>query len=68
MPACSKIIGFVSLLIVSYLLLQEHTQTAGELDRLYQLLEELSEPKMWFDGCSRVLQYCVQHNHSEYAN
>lgn len=45
----------------------EHTQTEGELDRLYQLLEELSEPNMWFDGCSRVLQYCVQHNHSDAA-
>lgn len=45
----------------------EHTQTEGELDRLYQLLEELSEPNMWFDGCSRVLQYCVQHNHPDAA-
>ncbi|CAM0947167.1 unnamed protein product [Alopecurus aequalis] len=45
----------------------EHTQTEGELDRLYQLLEEVSEPSMWFDGCSRVLQYCVQHNHSDAA-
>lgn len=45
----------------------EHTQTEGKLDRLYQLLEDLSEPSSWFDGCSRVLLYCVQHNHPDAA-
>ncbi|KAE8779586.1 pentatricopeptide repeat-containing protein [Hordeum vulgare] len=45
----------------------EHTQAEDQLDRLYQLLEEVSEPGMWFDGCGRVLQYCVQHNHSDAA-
>ncbi|XP_048534293.1 pentatricopeptide repeat-containing protein At4g04790, mitochondrial-like [Triticum urartu] len=45
----------------------EHTQTEDQLDRLYQLLEEVSDPGMWFDGCGRVLQYCVQHNHPDAA-
>uniref|UniRef100_J3L9D1 PROP1-like PPR domain-containing protein n=2 Tax=Oryza brachyantha TaxID=4533 RepID=J3L9D1_ORYBR len=45
----------------------ENTQTKGELDRLYQLLEELSDSTFWFDGCSRVLLYCVQHNHPNAA-
>lgn len=45
----------------------EHIQTKGELDRLYQLLEELSDSSSWFDGCSRVLLYCVQHNHPDAA-
>uniref|UniRef100_A0A0D9VBU8 Pentacotripeptide-repeat region of PRORP domain-containing protein n=1 Tax=Leersia perrieri TaxID=77586 RepID=A0A0D9VBU8_9ORYZ len=45
----------------------ENTQTKGELDRLYQLLEELSDSSIWFDGCSRVLMYCVQHNHPNAA-
>ncbi|KAM3296085.1 hypothetical protein ACQJBY_038435 [Aegilops geniculata] len=45
----------------------EHTETEDQLDRLYQLLEEVNEPGMWFDGCGRVLQYCVQHNHPDAA-
>ncbi|KAL5207009.1 hypothetical protein ABZP36_031444 [Zizania latifolia] len=45
----------------------ENIQTKGELDRLYQLLEELTDSSFWFDGCSRVLLYCVQHNHPNAA-
>ncbi|KAF0925028.1 hypothetical protein E2562_015336 [Oryza meyeriana var. granulata] len=45
----------------------ENTQTKGQLDRLYQLLEELSDSSIWFDGCSRVLLYCVRHNHPNAA-
>ncbi|BAH91516.1 Os02g0132600 [Oryza sativa Japonica Group] len=51
----------------SAIALIENTQTKGELDRLYQLLEELGDSNMWFDGCSRVLLYCVQHNHPNAA-
>ncbi|KAG8058049.1 hypothetical protein GUJ93_ZPchr0002g24635 [Zizania palustris] len=45
----------------------ENIQTKGELDRLYQLIEELTDSSFWFDGCSRVLLYCVQHNHPNAA-
>ncbi|KAL6888546.1 hypothetical protein ACP4OV_009572 [Aristida adscensionis] len=41
----------------------EYTRTEGELDRMYQLLEELNDSSSWFEGCNRVLTYCVQHNY-----
>ncbi|KAL6629199.1 hypothetical protein ACP70R_028964 [Stipagrostis hirtigluma subsp. patula] len=45
----------------------EHIRTEGELDRMYQLLEELNDSHSWFEGCSRVLLYCVQHNYLDAA-
>ncbi|KAF5199267.1 Pentatricopeptide repeat-containing protein [Thalictrum thalictroides] len=41
----------------------EHLQFEGELNRLLQLLEELKDPDFWFDGCERVVIYCVRHKH-----
>ncbi|KAG0499445.1 hypothetical protein HPP92_004136 [Vanilla planifolia] len=40
----------------------EHLQAEGNLDRLLQLLGELDDSSYWFDGCSRVVLYCVQWN------
>nr|UPT48575.1 pentatricopeptide repeat protein AaPPR351 [Agave angustifolia] len=40
----------------------EHIKSEGELNRLLQLLEELNGSSIWFDGCSRVVLYCVQYN------
>ncbi|KAG6526381.1 hypothetical protein ZIOFF_016364 [Zingiber officinale] len=47
--------------------LLEHLQTEGELDRLLQLLEELKDSNSWFDGCSRVILYCIQYNLTGYS-
>ncbi|XP_010240953.1 PREDICTED: pentatricopeptide repeat-containing protein At4g04790, mitochondrial-like [Nelumbo nucifera] len=41
----------------------EHTRSEGELNRLLQLLGELTDPGYWFDGCSRIILYCIRHNH-----
>ncbi|KAL3508535.1 hypothetical protein ACH5RR_027936 [Cinchona calisaya] len=41
----------------------EHLQLEGELNRLLRLLEELDDPHYWFDGCFRVVSYCVRHDH-----
>ncbi|KAI4333810.1 hypothetical protein L6164_018571 [Bauhinia variegata] len=38
----------------------EYTQSDGELDRLLQLLKELTDPDYWFDGCVRVILYCIR--------
>lgn len=51
----------------TYLLIQEHIRAEGELDRLLQLLGELKDSNSWFDGCSRVILYCIQYNLSRYA-
>ncbi|XP_020593997.1 pentatricopeptide repeat-containing protein At4g04790, mitochondrial isoform X2 [Phalaenopsis equestris] len=40
----------------------ENLQNEGNLDRLQQLLDDLIESSYWFDGCSRVVLYCVRHN------
>ncbi|KAJ0984463.1 hypothetical protein J5N97_002819 [Dioscorea zingiberensis] len=40
----------------------EYLQYEGELDRLLQLLEDLNGTRSWFDGCSRVILYCVRYN------
>jgi len=53
-------------LIELYFLLQEHIRTEGELDRMHQLLDGLNDSNSWFEGCGRVLLYCVQHNYTEY--
>ncbi|GJM90129.1 hypothetical protein PR202_ga06379 [Eleusine coracana subsp. coracana] len=45
----------------------EHIQTEGQLDRMYQLLEELIDSSSWFEGGSRTLLYCVQNNYLEAA-
>ncbi|XP_027063297.2 pentatricopeptide repeat-containing protein At4g04790, mitochondrial-like isoform X2 [Coffea arabica] len=41
----------------------EHLQSEGQLDRLLQLLKELDNPDYWFDGCFRVVLYCIRHEH-----
>ncbi|KAF8410992.1 hypothetical protein HHK36_003531 [Tetracentron sinense] len=41
----------------------EHFQSEGELSRLLQLLEELTDPDNWFDGCCRIILYCVRYKH-----
>lgn len=46
---------------------QEHIQSEGKLDRLLQLLEELNDSSFWFDGCSRVIIYCVRYHFVKYA-
>ncbi|KAI3983157.1 hypothetical protein MKX01_030879 [Papaver californicum] len=40
----------------------DYFQSDGELDRLMELLGELNDPDYWFDGCGRVILYCVRHN------
>ncbi|XP_020269191.1 pentatricopeptide repeat-containing protein At4g21880, mitochondrial-like isoform X1 [Asparagus officinalis] len=40
----------------------EHIQSDGKLDRLLRLLEELNDSSFWFDGCSRVILYCVRYH------
>ncbi|CAL9083008.1 unnamed protein product [Musa acuminata var. zebrina] len=45
----------------------EHIRAEGELDRLLQLLGELKDSNSWFDGCSRVILYCIQYNLSSTA-
>uniref|UniRef100_A0A0A9CL56 Pentacotripeptide-repeat region of PRORP domain-containing protein n=1 Tax=Arundo donax TaxID=35708 RepID=A0A0A9CL56_ARUDO len=45
----------------------ENIRTEGELDRMHQLLEELSDSSHLFEGCGRVLLYCVHHNHPDAA-
>ncbi|AQK68194.1 pentatricopeptide repeat-containing protein At4g04790, mitochondrial [Zea mays] len=45
----------------------EHIRTEGELDRMHQLLDGLNDSNSWFDGCGRVLLYCVQHNYPDAA-
>ncbi|XP_073009232.1 pentatricopeptide repeat-containing protein At4g04790, mitochondrial-like isoform X3 [Typha latifolia] len=45
----------------------EHLQTEDELHRLHLLLKELDDSSNWFDGCSRVILYCVQHNYVDDA-
>ncbi|GJN18922.1 hypothetical protein PR202_gb06134 [Eleusine coracana subsp. coracana] len=46
---------------------KEHIQTEGQLDIMYQLLEELIDSSSWFEGGSRALLYCVQNNYLEAA-
>ncbi|OVA11163.1 Pentatricopeptide repeat [Macleaya cordata] len=41
----------------------ENLQSEGELNRLIDLLGELTDPDFWFDGCGRVVSYCVRYNH-----
>ncbi|CAN6234102.1 unnamed protein product [Urochloa humidicola] len=45
----------------------EHSQIEGELDRMHQLLDELNDSSSWFEGCGRVILYCVQHNYPDAA-
>ncbi|CAL4890174.1 unnamed protein product [Urochloa decumbens] len=45
----------------------EHSRTEGELDRMHQLLDELNDSSSWFEGCGRVILYCVQHNYPDAA-
>ncbi|GAB2215848.1 hypothetical protein Droror1_Dr00020253, partial [Drosera rotundifolia] len=41
--------------------LVEHMESAGQLPRLLQILDELTDTFYWIDGCSRVILYCVRH-------
>nr|XP_034598491.1 pentatricopeptide repeat-containing protein At4g04790, mitochondrial isoform X3 [Setaria viridis] len=45
----------------------EHIRTEGELDRMHQLLDEFNDSSSWFEGCGRVILYCVQHNYPDAA-
>ncbi|CAD6248178.1 unnamed protein product [Miscanthus lutarioriparius] len=45
----------------------EHIRTEGELDRMHQLLDGLNDSNSWFEGCGRVLLYCVHHNYPDVA-
>ncbi|OEL36115.1 Pentatricopeptide repeat-containing protein [Dichanthelium oligosanthes] len=45
----------------------EHIRTEGELDRMHQILDELNDSSSWFEGCGRVVLYCVQHNYPDAA-
>ncbi|XP_026451814.1 pentatricopeptide repeat-containing protein At4g04790, mitochondrial-like [Papaver somniferum] len=40
----------------------DYFQSDGELDLLMDLLGELSDSDYWFDGCERIILYCVRHN------
>ncbi|XP_062077813.1 pentatricopeptide repeat-containing protein At4g04790, mitochondrial-like isoform X2 [Humulus lupulus] len=39
----------------------EHYESDGGSSTLIQLLEELHDPDYWFDGCCRVILYCVRY-------
>ncbi|KAM6553705.1 hypothetical protein CsatB_014467 [Cannabis sativa] len=39
----------------------EHYESDGGSSTLIQLLEELNDPEYWFDGCCRVILYCVRY-------
>ncbi|XXG82968.1 hypothetical protein AAC387_Pa10g0838 [Persea americana] len=41
----------------------EYIQSEGELNKLLELLGELNVLGSWFDGCSRVVLYCVRYKH-----
>ncbi|KAJ4966309.1 hypothetical protein NE237_018158 [Protea cynaroides] len=41
----------------------DHIQTEGELSRLLELLGELNDLVMWFDGCVKVVLYCIRYKH-----
>ncbi|XP_020103788.1 pentatricopeptide repeat-containing protein At4g04790, mitochondrial-like isoform X2 [Ananas comosus] len=45
----------------------EHIRTEGEVDRLCKLLNKLNDLTTWFDGCGRVILYCVDFNHATIA-
>ncbi|KAJ1277772.1 hypothetical protein BS78_04G028900 [Paspalum vaginatum] len=45
----------------------EHIRTKGELNTMHQLLDDLNDSSSWFDGCGRVLLYCVHHNYPDTA-
>uniref|UniRef100_A0A7N0UIU4 Pentatricopeptide repeat-containing protein n=1 Tax=Kalanchoe fedtschenkoi TaxID=63787 RepID=A0A7N0UIU4_KALFE len=39
----------------------EHFESEGGLNRLTELLEELSGSEYWCDGCVKVILYCIKH-------
>ncbi|KZV27243.1 pentatricopeptide repeat-containing protein mitochondrial-like [Dorcoceras hygrometricum] len=41
----------------------EHFQSEGELNRMLQLLEQLTSSPYWVEACFRVISYSVQHEH-----
>ncbi|KAK9151904.1 hypothetical protein Syun_010213 [Stephania yunnanensis] len=40
---------------------EDNLHCEGNLDRMLQLLGELSDLDFWLDGCSRVVSYCIRH-------
>ncbi|KAL5540016.1 hypothetical protein UlMin_043971 [Ulmus minor] len=42
---------------------QEHYQSDEGANTMLELLEEIDDPEYWFDGCCRVILYCVRHKH-----
>ncbi|KAJ3671360.1 hypothetical protein LUZ60_007439 [Juncus effusus] len=45
----------------------ENTKTEGELEKMTNYLNELKGSNYWYDGCCRVILYCVQHNYTDDA-
>ncbi|KAL5540025.1 hypothetical protein UlMin_043980 [Ulmus minor] len=41
----------------------EHYQSDEGANTMLELLEEIDDPEYWFDGCCRVILYCVRHKH-----
>lgn len=48
-------------------LIEGHIKSDGELDRLVLLLEELTDPDYWVDGCFRIIMFCVENKHLSLA-
>ncbi|XP_028807755.1 pentatricopeptide repeat-containing protein At4g04790, mitochondrial isoform X2 [Neltuma alba] len=44
-------------------LIEGHIKSDGELDILFLLLKELTDPDYWVDGCSRIIMFCVENKH-----
>ncbi|KAK1280861.1 Pentatricopeptide repeat-containing protein [Acorus gramineus] len=41
----------------------EHLRSEGELNRLLELLEGLNGSNFWFEGCARIILYCIGYKH-----
>ncbi|KAG9454204.1 hypothetical protein H6P81_007108 [Aristolochia fimbriata] len=41
----------------------EYLRFEGQVDKLLELLEGLKDSSYWFDGCTRVILYCVRYKH-----
>ncbi|KAI9079185.1 hypothetical protein K1719_038911 [Acacia pycnantha] len=44
-------------------LIEGHIKSDEELDRLFLLLKELTDPDYWIDGCFRIIMFCVENKH-----
>ncbi|XP_077219866.1 pentatricopeptide repeat-containing protein At4g04790, mitochondrial-like [Tasmannia lanceolata] len=47
----------------SIISLIEHLRSEGQLSKLLELLGELNDSSSWFDGCGRIVLYCVRYKH-----